>query len=62
MMFTEDNSNGENEDLLCSYSASVISAELISMDFPAHIISLNLTINHCRNTYYPILQRRNQIK
>ena len=62
MMFTEDNSNGETENLLCTYSAGVISAEPISMDFPAYIISLSLTINHCRNTYYPILQRRNRIK
>ena len=58
-MFTKDNSNGEIEDLLCTYTASVTSAVLISMDFPAYIISLNLTISHCRNTYYPISQRRN---
>lgn len=42
MMFTEDNSNGEIENLLCTYSASVISAELISMDSPAYIIYLVL--------------------
>lgn len=41
IMLAEDNTNDENEDLLCMCSTDFISAYLIYMYFPTYIISPN---------------------